>query len=547
MKVAIAQLNPKIGDIQGNLEKAEYALRSVYADKPELIVFPEMFLTGYPPLDLLHRKSFLAQIEKAIHSLKRITERYPETAVLMGTPTKTGRAYGKGLYNSALLINNGRILFSHNKVLLPTYDVFDEMRYFESGNSPVIYEFKGEKLGISICEDAWAGRLVTGRNLYETDPVEQLAGQGATLLVNLSASPFYMNKEKLRFRIISDHAETHTIPVIYVNSVGGNDELIFDGQSLCVDGNGNASRVFPAFEECVACVNTHERGAPGTFPVHDTVGCVRKALVLGLRDYTVKCGFSKVVLGLSGGIDSAVTACIAAEALGKHNVLGLLMPSPHSSRGSIEDSAALAENLGIEYKQIEISEAMNAYDNMLNNHFQGMQKDATEENIQARIRGNILMAFSNKYGYMLLSTGNKSEMAVGYCTLYGDMSGGLAVIADVPKLIVYALAENINRNHPVIPEAILTKPPSAELSPGQKDQDTLPPYKILDRIIQLAVDEDLSAEEIINSGLPEKEVKWTLKTLHRNEYKRRQAPPVLKVTARAFGMGRRIPITAASL
>ncbi|MDP8219136.1 MAG: NAD+ synthase [Candidatus Theseobacter exili] len=547
MQIAIAQLNSKIGDITGNLQKAEKAICEACANNSELVVFPEMFITGYPPLDLLHRKSFLKSIEKAVIALKNITKKFPDTAVLTGTVTKTGKDSGKGLYNSAILVHNGEILFTQNKVLLPTYDVFDEMRYFDSGKEPDIFEYKGEKLGISICEDAWAGRLALDRKLYETDPVKQLANKGATLLINLSASPFYMNKEKLRYKIINGHAKEHNLPVIYVNSVGGNDELIFDGQSLCVDGNGNISSILPAFEECVKCINTNKKGEPGSFPFHDTVFSVYQALVLGLKDYTSKCGFFKVVLGLSGGIDSAVTACLAVKALGKENVLGLLMPSPYSSDSSVNDSKALANNLGIEYKLVEISNAMDAYDIILSSHFAGKEKDTTEENLQARIRGNLLMAFSNKFGYMLLSTGNKSEMAVGYCTLYGDMSGGLAVIADVPKLMVYELARFINSEKTIIPEAILTKPPSAELRPDQTDQDTLPPYEILDKIIHLAVDEDLSAEEIVKTGLPQKDVEWTVETLHRNEYKRRQAPPVLKVTARAFGMGRRIPITAASL
>ncbi len=543
MKIAMAQLNSTVGDFDGNLSKIDNALASSSAASPDLLVLPEMFLTGYPPQDLLERGWFIDAADAALESLAQLSTRYPRTGILTGTILRTGHIIGKGLVNSAVLLLDGRTVAVRSKSLLPTYDVFDEARYFDIAESVASLAFAGEELGITICEDAWNDPSLWRTRIYGTDPVEELAGAGAGILINLSASPFYVGKEETRYRLMSGHAKRHGMTVVLVNQVGGNDELIFDGHSMCVAPDGSLLEYLPGFEESVQVVDT-ESTAGVAFVPDSPVASIHSALILGLRDYVKKCGFAKVVVGLSGGIDSAVVCALAAEAFGAGNVLGVTMPSPYSSDGSITDSRALASNLGIEFEIIPIAEMYSSYLNSLDSHLSGGSVGVTEENIQARIRGNILMALSNEHGRLLLSTGNKSEVAVGYCTLYGDMSGGLSVISDVPKTMVYELAGHINRDREVIPQSTISKPPSAELRPDQTDQDTLPPYDVLDSILDQYVDRGLSPSEIADSGLSAETVDWVVDAVNRNEYKRRQAAPGLKVTSKAFGMGRRMPIAA---
>ncbi len=544
MKITAAQLNPVVGDIEGNMSKITQVLKQ--HRNSDLVVAPELFLVGYPPRDLLERPWFIEKTRQAIKRIQKISEEFPDTGLLMGAPWPA-HGTGKKLYNSALLIHRGSILFTQHKSLMPNYDVFDEARYFEPAPEIKPVDFKGEKLGISICEDAWSdAEFWPQGKVYSLDPIDILAQKGATLLINISASPFHMGKEELRYRLISNYSRKYRIPFLYVNQVGGNDELIFDGRSIGCNKDGHPTAVFPSFLEHIQTIDTDSPGTPGLYAPQDKMESLWEALVLGLRDYLTKCGFSKSVLGLSGGIDSAVTCCLAQAAVGRENVLGISMPSPYSSRGSVEDSRKLAENLGIPFKVIEITPIYRAYQKILKEHFQGKDTEVsvTEENIQARIRGNLLMAFSNRYGHLVLSTGNKSEISVGYSTLYGDMSGGLSVLADVPKTLVYELAEYINRSREIIPREIMEKAPSAELKPGQLDQDSLPPYPVLDKILHYYIDEHYSVEQLIDLGFDRDMVKWVARTVDHNEYKRKQAPPGLKVTARAFGTGRRMPIAA---
>ncbi len=544
VKVTIAQLNPVIGDIEGNLKKIVNGLSQCTKDSSDLLVFPELFLVGYPPRDLLERPWFIERVQGALDRLVRISAGYPQRGLLLGAPIPSGRETGRGLYNSALLIYRGQILMNQPKSLLPPYDVFDETRYFDPAPEIQAISFKGERLGISVCEDAWNDPELWLRQKYPFDPLEVLAKKGATIFINLSASPFDVEKEKIRWRIIQNHAQKHGIPFVFVNQVGGNDELIFDGRSVCVDGAGNAVEVLPSFEEDVRTVDTTLPGSPHRWVLQEKMESVYQALVLGIRDYLRKCGFTKALIGLSGGIDSAVTCCLAKEAIGSGKVLGVSMPGPYSSEGSVEDSRKLAENLGIRFKVIPISIIYRTYIDSLRGVFRGEEEDITEENIQARIRGNILMALSNKFGYLVLSTGNKSELAVGYCTLYGDMSGGLNVISDLPKTMVYELAQYINRKSRLIPKEIIEKPPSAELKPNQRDRDTLPPYDILDQILHYYIHQGYSMKDILGLGFDPKVVEWVVRAVDRNEYKRRQAAPGLKVTTKAFGVGRRMPIAA---
>jgi NAD+ synthase (glutamine-hydrolysing) len=544
MRVAMAQLNPTIGDYAGNVDKIERTMALCAEGAPDLVVFPELFLSGYPPRDLLERAWFVRQAQEAVKRVVAISERYPETGILAGVPLPTDRPTGKGLYNAALLIEGGDVRLQQNKSLLPTYDVFDEARYFDPAESICVVPFHGERLGISICEDAWTDPELWLRSPYDSDPIAGLAGAGATILLNISASPFWAGKERIRLRLLSNHARRHGLPLVFVNQVGANDELVFDGRSLYIDASGSPCTVFPAFEEHVETLDTAQGEASRPYPAQPVIESVYQALLLGIRDYTRKTGFRQVVLGLSGGIDSALTCALAVAALGSENVLGVTMPAPYSSPGSVEDSQQLARNLGIRLLEIQISEVFAAYLSTLTPFFEGRAPDVTEENIQSRIRGNTLMALSNKFGYLVLTTGNKSELAVGYCTLYGDMSGGLAVIADVPKTMVYELARYVNRDKEIIPQACLIKPPSAELRPNQTDQDTLPPYDILDGILRLYVDDGCSMAEIVAAGYDQNTVSWVLRAVDRNEYKRWQAAPGLKVTSKAFGMGRRIPVAA---
>ena len=545
MKITLAQLNPVVGDLSGNLSKLANALAQASQDSSDLLVLPELFLVGYPPKDLLERQWFIQRVKETIDESVRMSKDYPETGILFGAPLPTGKEIGKGLYNSALLVHRGKIISVHHKSLLPTYDVFDETRYFDPASELSIISFKGEKLGISICEDAWNDPSLWPRGrFYARDPIGELASKGASLFINISASPFEIGKEEIRYQLIRSHAQRHKVPFVFVNQIGGNDELIFDGRSLCVDKNGEPITVFPAWTEKVETIDTKRSGTPSLYEPQEKIESVHAALILGIRDYMRKCGFSQAVVGLSGGIDSALVCCLAKEALGGKNVMGISMPSPFSSEGSVDDSKKLAERIGIQFKVIPIASIYDSYLKTLEEYFQGKEFDVTEENVQARIRGNLLMAFSNKFGYLVLSTGNKSELAVGYCTLYGDMSGGLSVLSDVPKTIVYELANYVNREVHIIPQQIIKKAPSAELKPNQVDQDTLPPYPILDEILHHYIEEESSPEEIICRGFDPGTVKWVVRTVERNEYKRSQAAPGLKVTSKAFGVGRRMPIAA---
>ncbi len=544
MKVTLAQLDPIVGDIEGNLRRIGDTL-SQFNKGSDLIVFPELFLVGYPPRDLLEKPRFIEKAQMAVQELINISTKYSQTGVLLGAPMSTGKNTGKELYNSALLIHKGKILIEQSKSLLPTYDVFDETRYFDPAPEIRVIPFKHQMLGISICEDAWNDPELWPRRSYPFDPIKVLAKKGATIFINISASPFYMGKEEIRYRLIRSHAKRHGIPFAYVNQVGGNDELIFDGRSICIDREGEPIEIFPSFKEHVQTVDMSALGKPGLYVPQDKIESIYEALILGIGDYMRKCGFSKAVIGLSGGIDSTVTCCLAKEAIGSENVLGVSMPSPYSSKESTEYARRLAENLGIQFMVIPISPTYYSYIQSLREHLQvGEDVDVTLQNIQARIRGNILMVLSNKFGYLVLSTGNKSELAVGYCTLYGDMTGGLAVISDVPKTMIYELARYINRKSEVIPKEIIERSPSAELKPNQLDQDTLPPYNILDRILYYYIEEGYSMKEILELNFDPEMVKWVIRSVNRNEYKRRQSPPGLKVTTKAFGVGRRMPIAA---
>jgi NAD+ synthase (glutamine-hydrolysing) len=541
MKVLLCQLNPVVGDVEGNLGLLRQAFEGA-AGRPDLVVFPELFLTGYPPRDLLEYPSFIDKVERALAEAATITARFPQTGLLVGAPVRTGKKTGRGLYNAAILFCNGREVFRQAKSLLPNYDVFDEIRYFDPAPQVSTVDFRGERLGISVCEDAWNAPEMWGRHLYDFDPMAEAARQGATLLVNVSASPFTVGKDEARRQLVSGHARRHGLPFIFVNQVGANDELVFDGRSLAFDRQGEPLAVLGQFTGEQRMVDTATAGDPARYQPAERIASVHGGLVLGIHDYIGKCGFKQVVLGLSGGIDSAVTCALAVAALGPENVMGVTMPSEFSSRGSVDDSVALARNLGVELRQVSIGEVYHSYLSLLEPEFKGMKPDITEENIQARVRGNVLMAFSSKQGRMVLTTGNKSELAVGYCTLYGDMSGGLCVLADVPKTMVYELAHYINREREIIPTATIAKPPSAELRPNQTDQDTLPPYDVLDSIVDRYVEDAQSADVIVQAGFDRKMVEWVIRAVNRTEYKRRQAAPGIKVTSKAFGMGRRMPV-----
>ncbi|NLY75988.1 MAG: NAD+ synthase [Firmicutes bacterium] len=542
MKVALAQINPTVGDIEGNLQRIIEILAD-YHGKTDLIIFPELCLVGYPPQDLLERAWFIKQAEQAVNRLMEASSRYPETGIICGVPLPTGRKSGKGLINAAVLIYQGRKVFTQAKSLLPTYDVFDEARYFDPASEGDVVRFKDQLLGISICEDAWNDPdLWPFSKEYEIDPLSKLADRGAALMVNIAASPYHLGKEEIRYRLIKNRARKHRIPFIFVNQVGGNDELIFDGGSMVFNEDGVPLKIAPYFQEQILEVDLEEPGNPALEKPRDRMESLYSALVLGIKDYLRKCGFQKAVLGLSGGIDSALACCLAVDALGKENVLGIAMPSPYSSLGSVEDSRELARNLGIDFKVIPIDAIFESYLKTLGDGFGGVEPGIAEENIQARIRGNILMAFANKYGYITLATGNKSELAIGYCTLYGDMCGGLSAISDLPKTVVYELAGFINRDQERIPRSIIEKAPSAELKPNQRDQDTLPPYPVLDKILQHYVEDGFSVAEIIALNFDPETVEWVARTVDRSEYKRKQAVPGLKISPKAFGGGRRMPV-----
>jgi NAD+ synthase/NAD+ synthase (glutamine-hydrolysing) len=546
VKIALLQINPTVGDLSGNAQLIADAAREAGSRGADLAVTPELALVGYLPRDLLLNSGFVKASWQRLEQLGRELRDAPPT--LVGLPEPNPADEGRPLFNAAALLKGGRVEEAFRKALLPTYDVFDEDRYFEPFHGPQILQLGAHKIGISICEDIWNDRDFWKRRRYHHDPVEELVDAGAQAIVNLSASPFSAGKHQRREEMLASMARKYKVPIAYVNQFGGNDDLVFDGRS-CMFGHDGApiARGRSFASDIVMCdVNsTSPIGPPADLLVESEIW---RALVLGTRDYVRKCGFSRAVLGLSGGIDSALTAAIAVEALGAGCVLGVLMPSPYSSAGSVDDSLALARNLGIETLILPISNAMQAMESTLSDAFEGMPRDVTEENIQARIRGNLLMALSNKRGALLLTTGNKSELAVGYCTLYGDMSGGLGVIADVPKTMVYRVARWLNGSsaRPVIPDAVLTKAPSAELRPNQTDQDSLPPYDVLDEILLRHIERHETAGEIIAAGLDAATVTRVLALVRASEFKRKQAAPGLKVTDRAFGTGWRMPIAAKS-
>jgi NAD+ synthase/NAD+ synthase (glutamine-hydrolysing) len=542
MKIALLQVNPTVGDLTGNAALILDALCQAAVLGAELAVTPELALVGYLPRDLLLSPGFVEKSWQVLEALARDAAALPP--VLVGLPEPNPSDEGRPLYNSAVLLRAGRVDQRFRKSLLPTYDVFDEDRYFEPFHGAQTLDIGGRRVGISVCEDIWNDRDFWKRRRYHHDPIEELDAAGTQLVINLSASPFTAGKHRRREDMLSSMARKHRMPLAYVNQFGGNDDLVFDGRSCVFDATGAAIARGRSFEaDVVVCdVDAARPIAPaGDLDVESEIW---RALVLGTCDYVRKCGFTSSVLGLSGGIDSALTAAIATEALGAAHVLGVLMPSPYSSRGSISDAEQLAKNLGIETMTLPIESLMRAFDGTISTALGAALPGVAAENIQARIRGNVLMALSNTRGAMLLTTGNKSELSVGYCTLYGDMSGGLAVIADVPKTMVYRVAEWRNRTagRPVIPEASLTKPPSAELRPDQTDQDSLPPYDVLDAILQRHVERHQPAEEIVAAGFDPATVAQVLRLVRIAEFKRKQAPPGLKVTDRAFGTGWRMPI-----
>jgi NAD+ synthase/NAD+ synthase (glutamine-hydrolysing) len=540
LRIALLQINPTAGDIDGNSSRIIRAAHAAQSQAADLAATPELALMGYLPRDLLMSRGFVRRSGEALARIAAELKNGP--ALLVGVATPNPNEIGRPLFNSAVLLRNGEVGPAFHKTLLPTYDVFDEDRYFEPAPEPQILEFQGWRLGISICEDVWNDRDFWQRRRYHQDPIETLAQAGAQAIVNLSASPFTVGKQILREQMLGHIAQKYGLPLAYVNQAGGNDDLIFDGRSGVWNAQGGLFVRAGGFREDVVVADL-ARGT-GTVAGDDfeAEAEVWNALVLGVRDYARKTGFGKVLLGLSGGVDSALTAAIAADALGPENVLGVMMPSCYSSPGSVDDSEELARNLGIRTLALPIAGIMKTYDEALAPAFRGLGQDVTEENIQSRIRGNLLMALSNKFGSLLLTTGNKSEMSVGYCTLYGDMNGGLAVIADLPKMMVYRVSRWRNRRGPDIPEAILTKAPSAELRPGQTDQDSLPPYELLDQILELHVEQSKGAEEIAGLGFDEATVRRVLRLVRNAEFKRKQAAPVLKVTSRAFGTGWRMPI-----
>jgi len=544
MKIGFTQLNPTVGDLQGNFDKILQSYERLAAAGADLVITPELAVTGYPPQDLVFKSRF---VPETLEIVKQLHSRVRRAALLVGFVDRNeGR--GRPFHNAAALLEQGKPIRVAHKSLLPTYDVFDEDRYFQPAAKVEPFDCCGKKIGITICEDIWTEHYLP-RPLYDCEPTRSLIEQGAEIILNLSASPFTLHKPAIRYEMVATLARTYKRPIFYCNMVGGNDQLVFDGNSIAVNASGELIAQLLPFREQEQVIDTDStstiefRERPAPEDLFD-------ALSLGLRDYLRKCGFKSAVLGLSGGIDSAVVAAIAADALGPENVVGVSMPSQYSSRGSIEDARKLTENLGIKLLHIPIAETFAVFKSQFKEIFSGLPENETEENMQPRLRAMTLMALSNKFGHLVLSTGNKSELAVGYCTIYGDMAGGLAVISDVPKTMIYTLARWINsdyasragRKKEIIPGSTIEKPPSAELKPNQKDQDTLPPYEILDEILRLYVEENLSARDIIARGFDEKTVRWVQRRIDLNEYKREQAAPGLKVTSRAFGLGRRMPI-----
>lgn len=539
MKILVAQLNLTVGDFKGNREKIIRAFEQARENGCDVVLTSELALCGYPPEDLLLHHAFIEETEESLKELLPYTR---GLVAVVGMARRNPREGVKRLLNSAVVMEDGKIVGYYDKWLLPTYDVFSESRYFDEGRELGVWTLKGKRVGITICEDMWQHGGFVDEARYTRDPIKEMASQGVDVMLNLSASPYHSAKPETRVEVCAAAAKTLKCPVILCGQVGANDQLVFDGYSLCVDGSGELRAIAKGFREDSLVIDP-DRLPPGTRLVYEPMHNLFDALVLGVRDYFFKHGFKKGCLGLSGGIDSAVTAVIAAHALGKENVLGITMPSKYSSKGSIKDSQTLAKHLGIEFLEIPIAEPFSTMIKVLEPYFQKKPQDVTEENVQARIRGMILMALSNKLGYVVLSTGNKSEMAVGYSTLYGDMCGGLGVLSDVSKTKVYALARWINREREVIPLATIEKPPSAELRPNQKDSDTLPDYAIVDAVLEGFVEHHLSVEEICEKcSLSKKLVQDLVRRIYEAEYKRRQAPPGIRVTRRAFGVGRRYPI-----
>ena len=539
MRMGLLQLNATIGDFSGNARKALDGYRLACEQGAEFVVLPELFLCGYPPRDLLLRADF---VERQLKELDALASAIGEVPLCLGVADRHAATPGRPLHNSAVILQGGNIVFRQHKALLPTYDVFDEDRYFEPGAAFEVFTHKGRRLGITICEDIWNDEDFWPERRYARDPVKELVAAGVDLIVNLSASPWYLGKEKTRLAMLERVARDEGVPLVQVNAVGANDELIFDGHSAVVNRKGALTTRCPAFEEEVRVVSVGDALPdmdPG-WPVDEEM--LYRALTLGIRDYVHKCGFDRAVIGLSGGIDSAVTAVLAVAALGADKVMGVSMPARYSSEGSKTDAEQLAAHLGIRYEVLSVEEPFQAMETQLAGVFAGMEPNIAEENIQSRLRGVTLMALSNKFGSLVLTTGNKSEVAVGYCTLYGDMCGALAVIADVFKTDLYRLARWINREQEVIPINTLEKPPSAELRPDQKDEDSLPPYDELDAILNCYVVEHLSPEAIVKRGHDAAVVADIINKVTFSEYKRRQAAPGLKVSPRAFGMGRRIPV-----
>jgi NAD+ synthase/NAD+ synthase (glutamine-hydrolysing) len=539
MKIALAQFNPTVGDFDGNSARILEIAREAKSRGADLAVFSELCVCGYPPQDLLERPAF---IERNHTQLAKLAKCIPMPSIV-GYVGKAQDNTGKPVANTAALIADGGIIFEQRKMLLPTYDVFDESRYFQPAHSQSIIPLGAEQLGITICEDSWNDKNFWAQRLYERDPVAELVGQGSSILLNISASPYTIDKRGFRLDMLRALARQHHVPVVYVNQVGGNDSLVFDGSSVAIAPDGTIAARAHSFQEDLVLFDTETLIGDIRHETSDELEAAYKALVCGTRDYVRKCGFSKVVVGLSGGVDSALVVTVAVDAVGAENVLGVGMPGPYSSEGSLRDARKIAENLGVEFIVLPITGVFDEYLQVVEPVFTGRPVDATEENIQARIRGNLLMALSNKFGSLVLSTGNKSEIAVGYCTLYGDMAGGLAVISDVPKTMVYELAKLRNREREVIPVETLTKPPSAELRPNQRDSDTLPPYDILDRILKAYVEDIKDPEEIASHfGYSIELVRSITRRVDQNEYKRNQAAPGLKITSKAFSVGRRFPL-----
>ena len=544
VKIALGQINPTVGDFSGNASKIVDFARRAQAAGAGLILFPELSVCGYPPRDLVERPSFVARNRETV---ERIAAETRGIAVICGLVTPADSDTGKAVMNSAAWLVDGKVAFIQSKMLLPTYDVFDEMCNFAPAKNQELFSFCGNRMVLTICEDAWNDKHFWRRQLYQVDPVDRLIHAGGNFVLNISASPFWIGKRELRRDMLASIARQHKVPVVLVNQVGGNDSLVFDGSSLVLNAQGEIIAQGRSFEEDLIYFDSQNLTGEIHGQIAGDEASVYSALVLGTRDYMHKCGFHKAIIALSGGIDSALTAVIAVDAVGPENVIGVGMPGPYSSQGSIDDARALAANLGIRFELLSINSAYQAYRGILQPVFAGLKEDVTEENIQARARGMLLMALSNKFGAIVLSTGNKSELGVGYCTLYGDMVGGLAVISDVPKTLVYRLSEYANSRRPVIPRSTLEKPPSAELRPDQKDSDSLPPYEVLDAVLDDYVEDSHPAERIAaDHGFDLEMVRRVIRMVDRSEYKRQQAAPGLKISPKAFGYGRRLPIAAKS-